>query len=282
MKIRYLGTAAAEGVPNLFCRCDTCKKARERGGREIRTRSQAIVNDRLLIDFPSDTFSHCTQYGIDLSSVNTCIITHTHGDHTFPWELHHLRRGNSVLPEDYEGFHLYGSEDISARFADPEKNTHERLKIHTVQPFEPFYLCDLKITALKAKHGTANPYIYMIEDSDSAFLYAHDTELFPDETWAYLKAQNVRFDIVSLDCTGGAAEELGPKYSHMYLGRNKECRAILLEMGLADENTEFILNHFSHNGLNVNYNEFCEIVEPLGFTVSYDGRTVTTPTRKVD
>ena len=273
MKLQYLGTAAAEGVPSLFCRCRTCKKARERGGKEIRTRSQAIVNDCLLIDFPSDTFSHCSDYGIDLSKTNNCIITHVHGDHTFPWELHHLRRGNSTLPDDYEGFHLWGSEDIAERFDAPFKSVNDRLKIHTVLPFCPFELCGLKITALLASHGTAHPYIYMIEDEMSALLYAHDTKMFPEETWEYLSSVNVKFSVVSLDCTGGAADRI-EKYSHMYLGENIKCRQKLFELGLADENTEFILNHFSHNGLSVNYEEFCDIVKPLGFDVSFDGKTV--------
>ena len=275
IKLQFLGTAAAEGIPSLFCRCEVCRKARERGGREIRTRSQAVVNDCLLIDFPSDSFTHVTEHQIDLSQVNNCIITHIHGDHTFPWEFYHLRRGNSTLPDDYEGFHLWGSTDITGRFEDVQKGTSDRLKIHNVEPFEPFELCGLTITALKAKHGTAHPYIYMIEDSDSAVLYAHDTELFPTETWEYLRKVGRRFDIVSLDCTGGAADYL-EKYSHMYLGENRICRDKLMEYGLADENTEFILNHFSHNGFDVNYEEFCKIVEPEGFTVSYDGRVVTT------
>ncbi|MBR7098190.1 MAG: hypothetical protein IKC59_02145 [Clostridia bacterium] len=69
MKLQFLGTAAAEGIPSLFCHCETCKKARERGGRELRSRSQAIVNDRLLIDFPCDAFYHFTLFGIDSSQL---------------------------------------------------------------------------------------------------------------------------------------------------------------------------------------------------------------------
>ncbi|HBJ10614.1 MAG TPA: carbon-phosphorus lyase, partial [Ruminococcaceae bacterium] len=38
MKFQYLGTAAAEGFPGMFCSCDTCEKARKAGGRNIRTR----------------------------------------------------------------------------------------------------------------------------------------------------------------------------------------------------------------------------------------------------
>ena len=50
MKLTYLGTAAAEGWPAAFCNCDGCRAARRLGGRNIRTRSQALVDDALLLD----------------------------------------------------------------------------------------------------------------------------------------------------------------------------------------------------------------------------------------
>ena len=274
MKLQYLGTAAAEGVPGLFCRCETCLKARERGGRELRSRSQAILNGNLLIDFPCDTFSHCTQHGIDLSSINHCLITHVHGDHTFPWEMYMLKKGYTHQGEDYEGFTLHGSEDVEGRFADPMKGSSNRLKIHTVAPFQPFEVCGVTVTALKANHTTAHPYIYLLEDGDRSILYGNDTDLFPEETWEYLGRWGKKFSLVSLDCTGGAADHI-EKYTHMYLGANKRCRQRLEEMGLTDDSTRFVLTHFSHNGLTVNYKEFCDIVEPLGFEVAYDGMTVT-------
>ncbi len=31
MKIKYLGTAAYEGVPAMFCNCPVCKKAMKQG-----------------------------------------------------------------------------------------------------------------------------------------------------------------------------------------------------------------------------------------------------------
>ena len=45
MKLKYLGTAAAEGVPALFCTCEVCRKSMELGGKNIRTRSQAIIDN---------------------------------------------------------------------------------------------------------------------------------------------------------------------------------------------------------------------------------------------
>ena len=44
MKLQILGTAAAEGIPALFCTCEYCKKARQIRGKEIRTRSGARIS----------------------------------------------------------------------------------------------------------------------------------------------------------------------------------------------------------------------------------------------
>jgi hypothetical protein len=58
MKFQYLGTAAYEGIPAFFCNCENCKKSRNIGGKAVRTRSQAIIDETLLIDFPADTYIH--------------------------------------------------------------------------------------------------------------------------------------------------------------------------------------------------------------------------------
>ena len=73
MKLKYLGTCAAEGFPGMFCSCETCEKARRLGGRNIRTRSQALVDGELLIDFPADTYLHILNYGLDLRKIKACI-----------------------------------------------------------------------------------------------------------------------------------------------------------------------------------------------------------------
>ena len=51
MKITYFGTGGGAGVPEIFCSCRVCEVARQRRGRDIRTRSQAAINDDLIIDF---------------------------------------------------------------------------------------------------------------------------------------------------------------------------------------------------------------------------------------
>ena len=83
MKLKYLGTAAAEGVPAVFCECETCKYARKHGGKNIRTRSQVIIDIKIRIDFPADTYMHFLKFDIPLYAVKSRIITHFHQDHLY-------------------------------------------------------------------------------------------------------------------------------------------------------------------------------------------------------
>ncbi|MBQ8758128.1 MAG: hypothetical protein IJZ20_00370 [Clostridia bacterium] len=81
MKLKYYGTAAAEGVPALYCSCEVCKYSKIKGGKNIRTRSQALVDGRLLIDMPPDTLYHYQFMDLPLSQIKNVLITHKHADH---------------------------------------------------------------------------------------------------------------------------------------------------------------------------------------------------------
>src|SRR5438128_2714874 len=87
MEIILLGTAAAEGWPAPFCVCEPCEEARRRGGPNIRSRSGALIDDELKIDFCPDTVSQMQRTGRNLSRLKTILFTHQHSDHIVPTEL---------------------------------------------------------------------------------------------------------------------------------------------------------------------------------------------------
>ena len=35
MKLRYMGTAACERIPGMFCNCEVCRRALEKGGKNL-------------------------------------------------------------------------------------------------------------------------------------------------------------------------------------------------------------------------------------------------------
>lgn len=103
-----------------------------------------------------------------------------------------------------EKLNVYGSQDIEAPLQKYVKDDgNYSFNINVVNAFEKFVADGYKITPLKATHGTANPFIYIIEKDGKALLYGNDTGVFPEETFDYLKNSSVELDYVSLDCTAG-------------------------------------------------------------------------------
>lgn len=272
MKLKYLGTAAAEGYPAMYCNCENCKKALKEKGRNIRSRSQAIIDNELLIDFPCDTYYHCLLNDINLHNIHHCLITHVHKDHLYPTDFLYFKNGFSHPDPDYK-LNLYGSVDVEKIVAELPEAVFKYLNFVKVEAFKPFTAGKYTVTALKAYHGTDNPYIYSVFDGEKTILYAHDTDIFPEETWEYIKENNMYFDLVSMDCTEGGYEELS-YHGHMCLGRNIACKERLLAGNHIDKNSKLVLNHFSHNGINSIYSEFVPIANENGFEVSYDGMEI--------
>ena len=273
MKIKYLGTAAVEAIPGPFCDCKICRKARELGGRELRARSQALVDGKLLIEFNPDTFMNMFRFGLELVSIRHCIVTHEHSDHFYPDDLSNLNPGYSELPDGWPPFTLYGSEDLCPKVEKYAKRYPTRFVFKQIEPFVPYDIAGLTVTPLKAAHGTPHPYIYLIEDGKKGLLYANDTGIFPKETWDYLAGAKPRLGLVSMDCTEGAALQIGYD-EHMCLGKNIELRERLRGLGLCDDDTIFISNHFSHSGDDVNYCDYLPIAEKEGILTSYDGMEI--------
>ncbi len=275
MKLKYLGTAAAEGIPAIFCDCENCRKSKLLGGKNIRTRSQALVDDCLLIDFPADTYMHFLQHDVPLSKIKNCLITHSHLDHLYPDEIYMRKKDFSHLEKqaaltffsDEAGYNMINGLKTIRNMPDDEVLA-EKIKLYT-----PFDVDGYKVTALRAAHDKkSSPVVYLIEKDGKTLFYSNDTSEYPEESMEYLKALKKPINLISLDCT--EAEGDATYVGHLTLKRCVELRAVLLDMGAADEKTVFVLNHFSHNGINVVYDEFVKIAAKEGFEVSFDGMTI--------
>ena len=165
MKIKYLGTAAAEGIPAIFCECANCKRPRMLGGKNIRTRSQAII------DFEADGY---------------------------------------------------------------------------------------KIMPIKAEHNHAfSPVVFVIEKDGKSIFYANDSSEYSTESIECLKSLKKPIDVVSFDCTEACNH--ATYVGHLSLERFIALRKKLIDENIAYIDTLFVLNHFSHNGANVVYDDFVKI-----------------------
>lgn len=276
MKIRFLGTAAYEGVPSLFCKCEVCRESIRLGGRNIRTRSQALINDDLLIDFNADTVIHSQRYGLDWEKITACLITHAHSDHFYPEDMIMARHGYAF--ENQTMLHYYSDraayEKMLAHFNETEKQAAYMAQVataHLITPGVPFEAGKYTVLPVRATHDpAADPVIYAITDGQKKMLYWHDSGVLSDESWETLKTFG-RFDFVTMDCTAPLLE--GWRKGHLSLDVDIEMKEKMIAEGMADEKTVFVVNHFSHNG-KATYDSLVPIAAEKGFLVSYDGMEV--------
>lgn len=176
MKFTFLGTASCEGIPALFCNCPRCAAARALGGKNIRTRAQALIDDNILIDLPPDTLYHFHQNGIEGHKIKHLLITHSHSDHLTPKELHNRgpRRCDNM---DAQVLHVWcskGSYDAITAVSPRE----DYVQLHLIKPFEPFTVGNYQVTALPANHHNGDEAVIYLIEGEKTLLYALDSGYF--------------------------------------------------------------------------------------------------------
>ena len=284
MKFMYLGTAAAEGWPAVFCQCPACLEAQRLGGKNIRTRAQALINEDLLIDLPPDTYMHKLQHNLDLTSVRYLLITHCHMDHFYPQEL--TVRGSGYSPVmTVRDLHIYCAQETKDQFyrchnGELDRESDEALHWHILKAFEPVQAGPYRIVPLPARHmGEGNePFVYHIEaprengEGNVSVFYLHDSGYYAPEVWEYFRNLAAAADLISIDSTSG---DIDTQFKGGHLGVpdvlrvKKEMEAI----GMVDAHTHFVMNHFSHNG-HLLHHQLEALAGPAGAEVSYDGKSI--------
>ena len=270
MKLLLLGTAAAEGWPAPFCDCDACSEARRRGGPNLRSRSGALVDDALKIDYNADTVLHMQRAGRSLAKVRTLLFTHQHSDHIIPPELQWASGVFTRTPPP-EPIAVYGNEEVvgmlQKAFADPLKSN---LDLHVLQPLAPVTTpAGEEVLPLPADHAPGALLLRITRGGKTLF-YGHDSGLYPEETLAAL-GDGPKLDIALLDCTSGGQETRNR--GHMDVRGVVQMVDELRRRGAITDTTRVIATHFSHNG-GLLHEELVRRFVPHGIEVAYDGMVV--------
>lgn len=263
MKLRFLGTGAADGIPSLYSGSRVSEYARKHGGKDVRTRCGAVIDGVLKIDFPPDTLTQVTRDRLDPRDWTAIVFTHSHDDHFAPAELQY-----GVYPfneMDHLAYTIYGNAEIERRIR--EMYPAWPIEIVETHSFQTFEHDGYRITPIHANHKLdEDAHNLLIERDGATILYGTDTGVWFEDTWQFLKG--VRLDLLVIECTEGL---FGTDYDgHLSASECIEVVDRLREMGTVAEGTPIYTTHHSHNG-GVTHAELEEALAPHGIVPAYDG-----------
>ncbi len=310
MKVTFLGTAAAEGVPQLWCRCEYCQFARQWGGKNVRYRTATLINDDLLIDAGPDLSPAAARLGLDLAAVRALLITHPHYDHLEPDSLLSRGRywGGTALPP----LMVYASRASLDLLGGSDAPGSLLLELRTIAPFQQFEITTggAAVADPRVPHAAAFPatpvrrytvwtlaaahslpedeaMLFVIRqmagpevregDEGTTLFYCTDTGPLPEATWAALDrlaAQGLRFGAAVVDSTFGTGRDLKQPGAHLTIRQMVEQQQALARRGLLADNAQRLAIHFSHY-FTPPHEELTALLAPDGITPAYDGLTIT-------
>ncbi|MBC8104641.1 MAG: hypothetical protein H7Z41_18870 [Cytophagales bacterium] len=270
MELTIFGTAAAEAWPAPFCRCEACREARRRGGPNLRTRSGALLDSDLKIDFGPDTIAHMHRTGRDLAEVRTLVFTHQHSDHIVPTELEWAAPPYTLTPPP--PIAVFGNAEVGGMIAREFPDLAAQ-NLDLRPPLVPLKTVTTPtgdtILPLPADHA-AGSLLLRITRAGKTLFYGHDSGLYPPATLEAL-GDGPPLDIALFDCTYGAQETTNR--GHLGIGGVVQMAEELRRRGAVTEKTKLVATHFSHNG-RLLHEELVEAFLPHRIAVAFDGMVV--------
>lgn len=276
VQLTFLGTAASEGYPNAFCGCPACTAARTSGGRNIRRRSSALIDNDLLIDIGPDLMASSWSLGVPLHGIRYALQTHEHTDHLDP--SHFFSRSAGCGVPDVQELAWYSSSGAGALAADRLREegglvVMERLNLrhHPIAPYSSTSIGPYRVYSVPANHGDGiEAMLHAIEREGRQLFYATDTGSLPDEVWQALAREGWVFDVVVMDHTFGFA---GRARTHLNAEQFREQIAEMRRFGLIHPATRIFATHLAHHS-NPLHDHLVTIGAEHGYEIAYDGLRV--------
>lgn len=235
MRVVLLGTGAADGWPNPFCRCASCAAAAADGPR---AQSAALVDDTLLLDCGPEAPRAAVRLGHRLDRVRHVLLTHGHPDHVGPAALLYRSWVRGDAPLDVWG--PAAALDLCRDWVGPD--TVDTVRLHPVQAGAELDLDGHRVLALAGAHEVET-LLWQVSGPDRhRLLWATDTGPLPAETVASLSG--TALDLLLLEETFGDVTDHGT--GHLDLASFPRELARLRAVGALTERSRMVPVHLGH------------------------------------
>ena len=266
MTLRLLGTGGADGIPALFGNDPVSAWARKHGGPDIRTRTAAVVDLGLKIDLPPETGAQLARDGLSARDWDVLLITHSDDDHL---DLAQLQYALYPFTEEMAlPFPIFANDTVLEAIR--ERYPDWPMDLVSLRPFEAFESAGYRITPLLARHTPSEECLnFLIEREGRRIVYATDTGIWPEETFACMAG--IAIDLLVVECTNALCDS--PYEGHLNLHTLGEMLRRLREIGVLDAETRVVTTHHAAAGC-ARHGDLLDALAPLGAAPGFDGMLV--------
>ncbi len=289
MKLQMIGTGAGEGYPGLWCECDNCRAAREKGGKNLRGNCTALLDGELLLDMNPHFFEMAPRLGIHPAAIRHLLVTHPHPDHFTPWLLSQRAadpaaagmRGEALYGRVAPCFTslplltVYGSEHVAQAIAAvpglPEGAQRCRFEFCKITSGEDFQAGAYQVTPVDSIHGEVAGYTqnFILRREGKTLLYATDMGGYNTHVLPLVLAH--RYDLVVQEGTFGLGADVP---GHMNLQKNRQFRDLLMRHGCIRPDTPVYLTHICPHWAPP-HDAYAQTVRDYGMRLAFDGEEIT-------
>ncbi len=249
MKIRMLGTGFGE-----------CK-VRKKSSKDFRRRGGVLIDEKILIDAPSDIFEVAEELGFSdmFDKVSDVIISHSHTAHFCVDTLLKLAQGS--------GIRVYATGKVLDLI--PDTPSVEKIKLSTSTPTE---VGDYTLYSIQANHSTdikGEMCLNFVLSREKTILYAVDGGGISFSAWKTLSG--LKIDAAIIECALENSEATYALTYHNNASAIITLKDILISGGICEATSKFVLTHIPTDRKRSVHDELASAVRPYGMSVAYDG-----------
>ena len=279
----FLGTAAADVLPNPLCNCPLCTDARH-NPKMGRLRSMFLLDPENLIDCGPDLAAAVMRHGADITNLKNVFLTHTHEDHFCPSNAgliemsrtHHDTPVTLYLSEAAYRSVMRKHDLLKADFPTADSIVSLESGIVLLYPVKTgisFLAGGYDVLAVQTTHKaspTETAINYRFKKGGKTLLYACDTGYYIQESLELLAGS--RLDYLILEGTWGSLTDKDSS-SHLNGPAFIDQLKIFAKYDIIRDNTKIFCTHINHKHEwnHAAYQAFFDQNTKRDVTVAYDG-----------
>ena len=231
--------------------------------REYRRFSSLLIDEKIIIDPSEDLFEFEDSFMLTgiTDSIQAVIVTHSHLGHL---SINAIEKLNTR----HDGLAVYGNEVVCRALSGIPC-----IKLKQLLPFEIFSLCGYEIIALPTNHITDTPKetaLNFLFRKGKSFFYGLDGGFINPATFKVIR--ELKPEVYILDCALGDGRISEAAVYHNNLDGALKIRELLINSGIAADETRFILSHLPSEKRREIHEELSLILEEYPTVkLAYDG-----------